>query len=239
MGVQIEQKTEQKTDIRVKWRKIDKINLLYALGGGILGSAIFAMCTLGGQGVANAATLIAGLGGGIISGLLTWRGVKYTIDEQRRIESEEKRKERKDSIPQKILSLHKLKDSIKECQNNVVDLNIAVKILEASKELEEFQGRVQKFDKIRQELEPKLIAESLQINSEVYKATIQCVEKMKPYSYSVLIDSLAYSPSDIPEKTEEIVELISESYRLLIKQVYELNTTVSQALNEFEREMFR
>ncbi|WP_439874946.1 hypothetical protein ACSLGG_02915 [Bacillus mycoides] len=228
----------------MKIKKWNKEGLLSGVGGGILGSILMAAIIIvvlkfDGQVITNVVTLIAGLGGGIISGLLTWLGVKYTIDEQRRIESEQKRKEHKDSIPQKILSMHKLKDSIKECQSNIVDLNIAVKILEASKELEEFQGRVQKFDKIRQELEPKLIAESLQINSEVYKATIQCVEKMKPYSYSAFIDSLAYSPSDIPEKTEEIVELISESYRLLIKQIYELDTTVSQALNEFEEEMFK
>ncbi|MGX5361032.1 hypothetical protein [Bacillus cereus] len=243
MGVQTEQKTEQmteqKTDIKVNWGKIDKLNLLYALGGGILGSAIFAVCTLGGQGVANAATLIAGLGGGIISGLLTWLGVRYTINEQKRKDSEQKREERKNSIPQKILSLHKLREGINECRDSVIDLKIAVKKLELSKKLEDFQEQVQKFDKIRQELEPKLITESLKVNREVYKVTIQCVEMMSSYSFSARVDWLNYSSSDIPKKKEEMVNLLSESYGLLVKRLDKLDKTVSKELLEFEREMFK
>ena len=98
--------------------------------------------------------------------------------------------------------------------------------------------RVQKFDEIRQQLEPKLIAESLKINSEVYSATIQYIQMTRPYGYKVLIDSLGYSPSDIPEKAKEIVTLISESYTLLLKGVDKLDINVSQELHEFEKEMF-
>lgn len=239
MGVQTEQKTEQKTNIRVKWGKIDKINLVYALGGGILGSAIFAVCTLGGQGVANAATLIAGLGGGIISGVLTLSGVRYTINDQRRVADEKKRKEHKDSIIEKNLYLRKLKESVTECRHTVVDVAVSKKYLESSTNIEEFKERLQKFDEIRQKLESKLIVESLKINSEVYKATIQCIEMMQSYSFSARVVFLDYGSSDISEKKEEIIKLISESYRLLNKQVLELDTTVSQELRELEKEMFK
>ncbi|EJS11819.1 hypothetical protein IKS_05164 [Bacillus cereus VDM062] len=220
----------------MKIKKWNKEGLLSGIGGGILGSILMAAIIIvvlkfDGQVITNVVTLIAGLGGGIISGLLTWLGVKYTINEQRR-------KERKDSIPQKILSLHKLREIIKECRTNVMDLNIAVKLLEVSKDLEDFQMRVQKFDEIRQQLEPKLIAESLKINSEVYSATIQYIQMTRPYGYKVLIDSLGYSPSDIPEKAKEIVTLISESYTLLLKGVDKLDINVSQELHEFEKEMF-
>ncbi|MGE8053546.1 hypothetical protein ACQKOD_06150 [Bacillus mycoides] len=220
----------------MKIKQWNKEDLLNGIGGGILGSMLMAAIIIvalkfEGQVVTNVVTLIGGLGGGIVSGLLTWLGVKYTINEQ-------KRKERKDSIPQKILSLHQLNEIIKECRNNVMDVKIAVQLLEMSKDLKDFQTRVQKFDEIRQQLEPKLIAESLQINSEVYRATIQYIQMMRPYSYGVLIDSLGYSPSDIPEKTEEIVALISESYTLLLKGVDKLGITVSQELHEFEKEMF-
>ena len=121
----------------MKIKKWNKEGLLSGIGGGILGSILMAAIIIvvlkfDGQVITNVVTLIAGLGGGIISGSLTWLGVKYTINEQRR-------KERKDSIPQKILSLHKLREIIKECRTNVMDLNIAVKLLEVSKDLENFK----------------------------------------------------------------------------------------------------
>lgn len=224
-------------------RKWNKEGLLSGIGGGILGSILMATIIIvfskfDEKVITNVVTLIAGLGGGIISGLLTWLGVKYTINEQRRKDNEQERKGRKDSITLQILSLHNLRESINECRDSVIDLKIAVKNLELSKKLEAFQEQVQKFDKTRQELEPKLITESLKINSEVYKVTIQCVEMMRSYSFSARVDSLDCSPSDIPEKKEEIVNLLSKSYGLLVKRVDKLDKTVSEKLLELEKEMF-
>ncbi|MFJ8240801.1 hypothetical protein [Bacillus tropicus] len=217
-------------------RTWNKEGLLSGIGGGILGSILMATIIIvfskfDEKVITNVVTLIAGLGGGIISGLLTWLGVKYTINEQ-------KRKERKDSITLKILSLHNLREIINECHDSVIDLKIAVKNLELSKKLEDFQEQVQKFDKTRQELEPKLITESLKINSEVYKVTIQCVEMMRSYSFSARVNSLDCSPSDIPEKKEEIVNLLSDSYGLLVKRIDKLDKTVSEELLELEKEFF-
>ncbi|EJQ02898.1 MULTISPECIES: hypothetical protein [Bacillus cereus group] len=224
-------------------RKWNKEGLLSGIGGGILGSILMATVIIlfskfDEKVITNVVTLIAGLGGGIISGLLTMLGVRYTINEQRRIDDEKKGKEHKESIIEKILYLRKLNESVTECHHAVVDVAISKKYLESSKKIEEFKERLQNFDEIRQELESKLIAESLQINNEVYKTTIQCIEMMRSYSISArAVFLLDDSSSGISEEKEEIVKLISESYRILIKKVYELDTTVSEELREFEGAM--
>lgn len=81
--------------------KSNKMNILYGASGGIVGSALFAAATLGGQGITNAVTLIAGLGGGVISGFLTLQGVRQTIELQ-------KEKELEDARPQHIVSIFKM-----------------------------------------------------------------------------------------------------------------------------------
>ncbi|OUA56868.1 hypothetical protein [Bacillus thuringiensis] len=220
----------------MKIKKWNKGELLSGIGGGILGSmltfaAVIVAFKFEGTTTTNMVTLIAGLGGGIISGLLTLGGVKYTIDEQ-------KRKERKDSIPQKIASLYKFRKSIEECRDSIVDLKVSIKTLKVSKNLEEFQNQVQIFQEEEQRLESKLIEESLQISSEIYEATIRYVNIMRKSSYDVRLDSLNYSSSDIPEKTEEIEELIDKSCTILIKGVNEFLDTVSLELNKLKEEMF-
>ncbi|ENQ3077983.1 hypothetical protein ACEOWG_001156 [Bacillus cereus] len=220
----------------MKIKKWNKEGLLSGIGGGILGSmlviaAIIVAFEFEGKTTTNMVTLIAGLGGGIISGLLTLGGVKYTIDEQ-------KRKERKDSIPQKIASLYKFRGSIDECKNSIVDLKVSIKNLKVSENLEEFQSQVQKFQEEVQRLESKLIVESLQISSEIYEATIQYVNIMRKCSYDVRLDSLNYSPTDIPEKTEEIEGLVDNSCTMLIKGINEFSDTVSLELNKLKEGMF-
>ncbi|HDR7655441.1 TPA: hypothetical protein QCX68_000843 [Bacillus wiedmannii] len=220
----------------MKIKKWNKEGLLGGIGGGILGSiialaAVVVAFEFEGKITTNMATLIAGLGGGIISGLLTLGGVKYTIDEQ-------KRKERKDSIPQKIASLYKFRKIIEECRDSIVDLKVATKTLKMSENLEELQSQAQIFQEEEQKLESKLIEESLQISNEIYEATIRYVNIMQKYSYDVRLDSLNYSSSDIPEKTEEIEELIDKSCTILIKGVNEFLDTVSLELNKLKEEMF-
>ncbi|MFL1665320.1 beta clamp domain-containing protein [Bacillus cereus] len=220
----------------MKIKNWNKEGLLGGIGGGILGSiltiaTIIVVFEFEGKITTNMITLIAGLGGGIISGLLTLGGVKYTIDEQ-------KRKERKDSIPQKIASLYKFRKSIAECHDSIVDLKVSIKTLKVSEDLEEFQSKVQIFQEEEQRLESKLIEESLQISSEIYEATIRYVNIMRKSSYDVRLDSLNYSSSDIPEKTEEIEELIDKSCTMLIKGVNEFSDTVSLELNKLKEEMF-
>ncbi|PFK48645.1 hypothetical protein [Bacillus cereus] len=220
----------------MKIKKWNKEGLLGGIGGGILVSIITLATVVvafefEGKITTNMATLIAGLGGGVISGLLTLGGVKYTIDEQ-------KRKERKDSIPQKIASLYKFRKIIEECRNSIVNLKVAIKTLKMSENLEEFQSQVHIFQEEEQRLESKLIEESLQISSEIYEATIRYVNIMQRYSYEVRLDSLNYSSSDIPEKTEEIQELIDKSCTVLIKGVNEFSNTVLLELNKLKEQMF-
>ncbi|HDR4864598.1 TPA: hypothetical protein QCR55_000930 [Bacillus cereus] len=207
----------------------NKEGLIYGIGGGVLGSMLTAsgivlISAFEGPVITNTVTLTAGLGGGIISGVLTLFGVRRTIDLQ-------KEKERKDSIPQKILFLHKLRKSINECRDNIIDLKVAAEKLEVQKKTEESQMKLQK-------LESKLIEESLRTSSEVYKATFKFVEMMSLYRDSVRRAFLDYSLSDTQEERDKSVNSINKSYGLLVKEIEELKEMVSQALNEFEEEMF-
>ncbi|EJR31155.1 hypothetical protein [Bacillus mycoides] len=168
MEIQTEQKTEQKAAKRTKHekdkqvkRKRDKVNLLYAVGGGILGSAAFAVATLGGQAVANAATLTAGLGGGVISGLLTLQGVRYTIESQ-------KKKENMENVPRKIESLITIESKFNNWWED--DCNPYLKNLNLHKNI-----KVQRVDYVNHikdtfyEIKEEIISLSLKVDSKTYK----------------------------------------------------------------------
>ncbi|EJR61573.1 hypothetical protein IIO_03026 [Bacillus cereus VD115] len=220
----------------MKIKEWNKGELLSGIGGGILGStltfaAVIVAFKFEGTTTTNMVTLIAGLGGGIISGLLTLGGVKYTIDEQ-------KRKERKDSIPQKITSLYKFGEVINESEDIIRDLKISITFLKKSENLKEFQSGIKEFQEEVRRIESELIVESLQISREIYEATMQYVKLMRRCSDDVRLDCLYYNQSDIPEKTEEIEEKIDKYYSILVRGSSEFFNTVFQELDKLKKEMF-
>ncbi|PEW84774.1 hypothetical protein CN445_21810 [Bacillus cereus] len=150
---------------RILTLKKDKINLiLYTIGGGIIGSALFAATTYGAQTVTNISTLIGGLGGGVISGFLTLQGVRRTIELQ-------KEKEHEDSKPQKVRSIHVMKKLTEDYKLRITMLKGSINMIPEDgntamlSEILKYQDeKGNDFDRFRD----KMIKESLKVNRYVY-----------------------------------------------------------------------
>ncbi|PEC13557.1 hypothetical protein [Bacillus thuringiensis] len=236
MGIKTGQKeaktTKHKKEKQVK-RKIDKVNLLYAVGGGVLGSAAFAVATLGGQAVANAATLTAGLGGGVISGLLTLQGVRFTIESQ-------KKKENMESVPRKIESLITIESKFNNWWED--DCNPYLKNLKLHENIK--IQRVEYVNHIKDtfyEIKEEIINLSLKVDSKTYKLLRET---------QIAIDTLTRWFLGLESSKEEILDelgnpikefSVDERVRKYIKYIHErgiqTRDEIRGILDLYEREL--
>ncbi|EEL63118.1 hypothetical protein bcere0025_41610 [Bacillus cereus F65185] len=209
----------------------DKINLaVYTVGGGLIGSALFAAATLGGQGITNAVTLAAGLGGGVISGLLTLQGVRKTIELQ-------KEKELEDSKPKKIRSLHFMINlaytynvkltMVRVGLNTILDDGDTKKLEELVNQWEKDKGNVDSF-------RDRMLEESLMVNPDIYfylKKRIKKIEDNDAKMTSSIMTGTYFYVSDIKEEIKKIYE---DSKIINAEIVRRLN----EELDKYEKSLF-
>ncbi|MDF9615153.1 hypothetical protein P5763_24375 [Bacillus cereus] len=232
----MEIQTEQKKNKKVPLEK-EKINLvLYTIGGGIVGSALFAATTYGGQTVTNISTLIGGLGGGVISGFLTLQGVRKTIELQ-------KEKEFEESKPQKVLSLHIMKKFIEEYKLRIIMLDQAVITVSQYKNttmldkiVEEVDAKGNNFERFND----KMIKESLNVNSDVYLAVKSNLEYIKTEDLE-LITKIFIGKFDTVEKldaAEKLEEEITSRTQNILRKVLSVDAYLDEELTKYEKLLF-
>ncbi|MEH7459169.1 hypothetical protein V7183_18710 [Bacillus sp. JJ1127] len=211
--------------------KSNKISVLYGVSGGIIGSALFAVTTLGGQAVTNAATLIAGLGGGVISGLLTLRGVRHTIELQ-------KEKELEDSKPQKVRSIHIMIKLTEEYKLRINMLEGTVKTIseygntERLNELVEYLDRdgMNDFD----QFSDKMIKESLSVNREIYFPVKENLGNIR--TNDALLTSYIHTGTFHP--TDDLQENITGCIGEILVAVNNVGNALEQELTKYEESLF-
>ena len=236
MEIQTEQKKSKKAEPKKNKKvplKADKINLIvYTIGGGIVGSALFAATTYGAQTVTNISTLIGGLGGGVISGLLTLRGVRHTIELQ-------KGKELEDSKPEKIRSIHLMIRLTEEYRSRISMLNGVVNSISEYGNTERLNGMLEyldengignNFDKFRD----KMIEESLKVNGDIYFSVKEELENVS--FHDVLLNSYILTGKFHPKEDlqENIIECIKEIFAVVNK----IENLLEQELTKYEESLF-
>ncbi|GAB6594372.1 hypothetical protein C2L96_21090 [Bacillus cereus] len=235
MEVQTEQKKTKKEKTKKNKRLIlneGKINLvLYTVGGGIVGSALFAATTYGAQTVTNISTLIGGLGGGVISGFLTLQGVKRAIDLQ-------KEKEREESKPQKVLSLHLMIKLTKRYKFRIRMLKSVENSIPGSghKRLKEMLEYLDK-EKTAIDFEyfsDKMIEESLRIDRDIYFPIKESLDRIS--TYDIVLDS-CISTGDMRPK-EELQEDVTKYIGKILMRVNEIKDFLERELDKYEQSLF-
>lgn len=234
MEIQTDQQKSKKAELK-KNRTLtltkDKMNLiLYTIGGGILGSALFAATMYGAQTVTNISTLIGGLGGGVISGFLTLQGVKRAIELQ-------KEKEREESKPQKIRSIHKMK-------NLTADYNLRIIMLKGAIDWISKDGNTEKLNEISDHLDEKgndfdrfkdkMIKESLMVNHDIYFAVKENLGNIR--TADALLTSFIFTGKIHP--TEDLRENITENIEKILVAVNNIEDYLERELTEYEQSLF-
>ncbi len=234
MEIQTEQQKSKKAELkknRTLTSKKDKINsILCTIGGGIVGSALFAVTTYGAQTVTNISTLIGGLGGGVISGFLTLQGVKRAIELQKEKEGEE-------SKPQKIRSIHIMKNLTAEYNLRIIMFKGAIdwiskdgnteKLNEISDHLDE---KGNDFDRFKE----KMIKESLKVNHDIYFAVKENLGNIR--TADALLTSLIFTGKFHP--TEDLRENITENIEKILVAVNNIEDYLERELTEYEQSLF-
>ncbi|HFK1474891.1 hypothetical protein V4483_06675 [Bacillus paranthracis] len=234
MEVQTEQKKIKKEKTKKNKRLIlneGKINLvLYTVGGGIVGSALFAATTLGGQGITNAVTLIAGLGGGVISGLLTLEGVRKTIKLQ-------KEKELEDSKPQKILSIHIMNKLTTKYETRINMLWVASNAISKFGDTERLDEIVDYYNKqgvTADRFQDKMIEESLKVSEDIYFSIKDNLEKI---SFSDVMLNSSIHTGKI-QSAADLKEDIAEQTEKILAEIGHINIALRRGLTKYEQSMF-
>lgn len=236
MEIQTEQQESKKAELkknRTLTLKKDKINLiLYTIGGGIVGSALFAATTYGAQTVTNISTLIGGLGGGVISGFLTLQGVKHTIELQKEKESE-------DSKPQKVQSIHIMIKLTEEYKLRINMLKGAIdwiskdgntgKLYEVSEHLD---TKGNDFDRFKD----NMIKESLNVNQDLYffvKKNLKNISSQDLLLNSNILTGKFYPREDLEEEITLFIEEILEIVLYMEDKLEEELTNYEQSLFQY------
>lgn len=234
MEIQTEQKKTKKEKTKKNKRLTlneGKINLaLYTIGGGLIGSALFAAATLGGQGITNAVTLAAGLGGGVISGLLTLQGVRKTIELQ-------KEKELEDSKPKKIRSLHFMINLAYTYNVKLTMVRVGLNAIPDDGDTKKLETLVNVWEKDKGNVDSfrdRMLEESLMVNPDIYfylKKRIRKIEDNDANMSSYIITGTHFYVSNIKE---EIMELYEDSKKINAEMVIRL----TEELEEYEQSLF-
>ncbi|WP_134207745.1 hypothetical protein [Bacillus thuringiensis] len=237
MEIQTEQ-TEQKETKKVKPKKnkklsweTDKAKLVLCTGvGGVVGSALFAVTAYGGQTVTNISTLIGGLGGGVVSGLLTLQGVKHAIDLQ-------KEKELVDSEPDKIISLHLMKNLVNTYNGKLFILQSGIHTIPDDGNTEKLAELVNQWEKEKGDFNhfrDRMFEESLKVNPDIYfylKERVPEIEKIDSDAMSYILTGTHFPIKGIKEKIKEFYE---EGREIVIQIIDRLN----KELDAYERSLF-
>ncbi|MBO1627810.1 hypothetical protein [Bacillus arachidis] len=238
MEIQTEQKKSKKAELRSNEKvllKTDKINLvLCAIGGGIVGSALFAATTFGGQTVTNISTLIGGLGGGlgggVISGFLTLQGVRKTIELQ-------KEKELVDSEPDKIRSLHLMINLVNTYNGKLLMLRRGIHTIPDDGNTGKLEELVDQWEKEKGDVDhfrDRMFEESLKVNPDVYfylKERVPEIEKIDSIAMSYIMTGTHFPIEGIKE---EIKEFSEESGQIIVQIIDRLN----KELDAYEQSLF-
>lgn len=232
MEIQTEQKKSKKVPLET-----DKINLvLCTVVGGIVGSALFAVTAYGGQTVTNISTLIGGLGGGVISGLLTLQGVRKTIDLQ-------KKKEFEDSKPQKILSLHIMKKLVEEYKVRIFSLNEVASTISKhgntrllNEIVEELDAKGNDFERFND----KMIKESLNVNSDVYLAVKLELEYIKSKDLELTTKIFIGKFDAVNERytAENLEKEITSRTQNILRNLLSIDSYLDEKLTKYEQLLF-
>lgn len=236
MEIQTEQKKTKKEKTKKNKRlplNEGKINLaLYTFGGGVVGSALVAATMYGAQTVTNISTLIGGLGGGVISGFLTLEGVKRAIDLQ-------KEKEREESKPQKVLSLHLMIKLTDRYKFRISMLESAVNSIPESghKGLKSMLEYVDKGEKAIdfECFSDKMIEESLRIDRDIYFPIKENLDRIK--SYDILLDS-CISYTGAMRTKEKLQEDVTKYIGKILMGVKEIEALLGRELGKYEQSLF-
>ncbi|MED3321218.1 hypothetical protein P4377_07005 [Bacillus thuringiensis] len=236
----MEIQTEQKETKKVKPKKTkklswetDKAKLVLCTGvGGVVGSALFAVTAYGGQTVTNISTLIGGLGGGVVSGLLTLQGVKHAIDLQ-------KEKEREESEPQKVLSLHLMIKLTERYEFRIKMLEGVIDSIPESgqkrlKAMLEYLGK----EKTAIDFEyfsDKMIEESLRIDRDIYFPIKEYLDRIK--SYDILLGSCISITGGVRTK-EKLQEDVTKYIGIILMRVKEIEAFLERELDKYEQSLF-
>ncbi|MGF9851327.1 hypothetical protein CN556_10245 [Bacillus wiedmannii] len=236
MEVQTEPKKTKKEKTKKNKRVTlneGKINLvLYTVGGGIVGSALFAATTYGAQTVTNISTLIGGLGGGVISGFLTLQGVKRAIDLQ-------KEKEREESKPQKVLSLHLMIKLTERYKFRISMLEGVINSIPESGH-KRLKSMLEYLDKEKTAIDfdyfsDKMIEESLRIDRDIYFPIKENLDRIR--SYDILLDSCISFTAETRTK-EELQEDVTKYIGIILKKVKEIEALLERELDVYEQSLF-
>ncbi|MBF7146762.1 hypothetical protein [Bacillus toyonensis] len=235
MEIQTEQKKSKKVNPKKNKRvplETDKINLvLYTIGGGIVGSALFAATTYGAQTVTNISTLIGGLGGGVISGFLTLQGVKHTIELQKEKESE-------DSKPQKVQSIHIMIKLTEEYKLRINMLKGAIDWISKDGNTEKLYGVSEHLDAKGNDFErfkDNMIKESLNVNQDLYFFVKKNLKNIS--SQDILLNTSILTGKLYP--TEDLEEEITLFIETILEIVLCMEDKLEQELTNYEQSLFQ
>ncbi|MCC2491801.1 hypothetical protein LKM14_00305 [Bacillus cereus] len=234
MEIQTEQKKTEKVEPtknkKVPWER-DKIKLvLCTVVGGVVGSALFAVTAYGGQTVTNISTIIGGLGGGVVSGFLTLQGVKRAIDLQ-------KEKELVDSEPDKIRSLHLMKNLVNTYNGKLFVLHSGIHTIKEDGKTEKLAELVNQWEKEKGDFNhfrDRMFEESLKVNPDIYfylKARLPEMERIDSDAMSYILTGTYFPIKGIKE---EIKEFYEDSRQIVMQIVNRLN----KELEAYEQSLF-
>ncbi|MGG0257573.1 hypothetical protein ABEY48_01075 [Bacillus mycoides] len=234
MEIQTNQKGSKKAKLKKSKRltlNADKINLvLYTIGGGIIGSALFAATTYGSQTVTNISTLIGGLGGGVISGFLTLQGVRRTIELQ-------KEKEHEDSKPQKVRSIHVMKKLTEDYKLRITMLKGSISTISKDGNTEMLNEIMKYQDEKENDFEhfrDKMIEESLNVNRYVYLMVKENLKNISPEDLQLTAKIFAgkFHP------TKDLKEGITFYIESILRKVLSIEKNLEKELTIYEDSLF-
>ncbi|MGE1048666.1 hypothetical protein [Bacillus sp. GMs2/1] len=205
--------------------QINKKNLLYGIGGGILGSALGAsgiiiLSSFEGPAITNTIALIGGLGGGAISGGLTLWGVKHTIKAQRK-------KDELEIFPKWIMTLDKIKEVLKTWEDSRISFvsqiqnfnNIPKRTQLRIDAIDDFQVSIKK-------LTSELLPHYLQADGNIYA-------KVKGF-----LNELEVIVADMKEIEDGPKEYsLEELQRLHGEKILDLNTKTRQLQDFLQKKL--
>lgn len=226
----MEIQTEQKKNKKVPW-ETNKINLvLCTVVGGVVGSALFAVTAYGGQTVTNISTLIGGLGGGVVSGLLTLQGVKRAIDLQ-------KEKELVDSEPDKIRSLHLMINLVDTYNEKLLMLLREIPAIPDDGDTRRLAELVNQWEKEKGNVDyfrARIFGESLKVNPDIYFYIKEEFPKIEKNDSEMMTDIMTCTYFPIEGIGKEIKKFSKDSNLIVEKIVNRLN----KELDVYEQSLF-
>lgn len=213
--------------------QINKKSLLYGIGGVILGSALGAsgiiiLSSFEGPAITNTIALIGGLGGGAISGGLTFWGVKHTIKAQRE-------KDELEILPRWIMTLEKIKKTLEEWAADKDSFIYSIQNFENHQRKSQLRTEaIEKFQRDTEKLRIGLSSDYLQADGNVYAKVKVFLNKTR-----IIAEDMKKIEEDPTEcSLKDLQEIHAKKLEDLNTKTKELENFLQESLKAYEEKLF-